>query len=153
MTTLDDYTSTAARLDAENPLRTARDRFDLPEHESYFLGNSLGPLTHAARAAVLKTLDDEWRNGIVRTWHDGDWLDLAGATGDRVAAVVVGITAVAAHVHQAHIGQAITGKPGTKYKRPTWKPGMRLYGFSISEAPAGKQPICRRWTLSARSGS
>ena len=66
MTTLDDYTSTAARLDAENPLRAARDRFDLPAHESYFLGNSLGPLTHAARAAVLKTVDDEWRNGIVR---------------------------------------------------------------------------------------
>ena len=88
MTTLDEYASTAARLDAENPLRTARDRFDLPEHESYFLGNSLGPLTHAARAAVLKTLDDEWRNGIVRTWHDGDWLDLAGATGDRVAAII-----------------------------------------------------------------
>ena len=30
----------------------------MPEAESYFLGNSLGPLTHAARAAVVRTLDD-----------------------------------------------------------------------------------------------
>jgi len=88
MTTLEEFTTTATRLDAENPLRAARDRFDLPEHESYFLGNSLGPLTHAARAAVMTTIDVEWRNGIVRTWHDGDWLDLAGATGDRVATII-----------------------------------------------------------------
>ena len=88
MTTLDEYADKASELDAANPLRRSRERFDLPEGESYFLGNSLGPLTHAARAAVIKTLDDEWRNGIVRTWHDGDWLELAGATGDRVAAVI-----------------------------------------------------------------
>ena len=88
MTTLDDYTRQAAQLDAVNPLASARSEFDLPEDESYFLGNSLGPLTHAARAAVMHTLDDEWRNGLVRTWHDGDWLDLAGATGDLVARVI-----------------------------------------------------------------
>ena len=88
MATFDDYTRRAAELDAANPLATAREQFDLPEAESYFLGNSLGPLTHAARAAVMRTLDDEWRNGLVRTWHDGDWLDLAGATGDLVARVI-----------------------------------------------------------------
>ena len=88
MTTFDEYTRRAAQLDAANPLAAARGHFDLPEAESYFLGNSLGPLTHAARAAVLRTLDDEWRNGLVRTWHDGDWLDLAGATGDLVARVI-----------------------------------------------------------------
>ena len=88
MTTLDDYTARAEELDASNPLRDVRRQFDLPDHESYFLGNSLGPLTHAARAAVKDAVDDEWRNGIVRTWHDGDWLELAGATGDRVAAVI-----------------------------------------------------------------
>lgn len=88
MTTLDDFTRRATGLDAANPLAHARDQFDLPDSESYFLGNSLGPLTHAARSAVLRTLDDEWRNGLVRTWHDGDWLDLAGATGDLVARVI-----------------------------------------------------------------
>ena len=88
MTTFDEFIRRAADLDAANPLASARAQFDLPESESYFLGNSLGPLTHAARAAVLHTLDDEWRNGLVRTWHDGDWLELAGATGDLVARVI-----------------------------------------------------------------
>ena len=88
MTPFETYAARAAELDATNRLRDTRDHFDLPEHESYFLGNSLGPLTHAARTAVTKAVDNEWRNGIVRTWHDGDWLELAGATGDRVAAVI-----------------------------------------------------------------
>lgn len=88
MTTLDDYTRRAAELDLANPLAAARSQFDLPDNESYFLGNSLGPLTHAARAVVVHTLDEEWRNGLVRTWHDGDWLELAGSTGDLVARVI-----------------------------------------------------------------
>lgn len=88
MTILDDYTRRAAELDVANPLAAARSQFDLPDNESYFLGNSLGPLTHAARAAVVHTLDEEWRNGLVRTWHDGDWLELAGSTGDLVARVI-----------------------------------------------------------------
>ena len=88
MTTLDDYTRRAAELDLANPLAAARSQFDLPDNESYFLGNSLGPLTHAARAAVVHTLDEEWRNGLVRTWHDGDWLELAGSTGELVARVI-----------------------------------------------------------------
>lgn len=88
MTTLDDYTRRAAELDLANPLAAARSQFDLPDNESYFLGNSLGPLTHAARAAVVHTLDEEWRNGLVGTWHDGDWLELAGSTGDLVARVI-----------------------------------------------------------------
>ena len=88
MTTLDDYTRRAMELDLANPLAAARSQFDLPDNESYFLGNSLGPLTHAARAAVVHALDEEWRNGLVRTWHDGDWLELAGSTGDLVARVI-----------------------------------------------------------------
>ena len=88
MTNIDDFIRRAEELDNANPLAAARARFDLPENEIYFLGNSLGPLTHAAREAVVHTLDDEWRNGLVRTWHDGDWLDLAAATGDRVARVI-----------------------------------------------------------------
>lgn len=85
---LDDYLDEARALDANNPLREARDAFDLPADHTYFLGNSLGPLTHAARAAVQSAVDTEWRVGLVRTWHDGDWLDLARATGDRIAHII-----------------------------------------------------------------
>jgi kynureninase len=85
---LADYTARASELDAANPLREARDAFDLPQDQVYFLGNSLGPLTHAARRAVRNAVDTEWRVGLVRTWHDGDWLELAAATGDRIARVI-----------------------------------------------------------------
>ena len=87
-TSFDTYRARARELDASNPLREARDAFDLPDGQIYFLGNSLGPLTHAARRAVVDAVDKEWRTGLVRMWHDGDWLDLAGATGDRIARVI-----------------------------------------------------------------
>lgn len=84
----DSFFTRARELDEANPLREARDAFDLPEGQVYFLGNSLGPLTHAARRAVLGAVDNEWRVGLVRMWHDGDWLELAGATGNRIARVI-----------------------------------------------------------------
>lgn len=84
----DTYIARAHELDATSPLRAARDAFDLPDDQIYFLGNSLGPLTHAARRAVSDAVEKEWRVGLVRSWHDGDWLDLAGATGDRIARVI-----------------------------------------------------------------
>jgi kynureninase len=85
---LDNYLARARELDTTSPLCEARDAFDLPEGQVYFLGNSLGPLTHASRRAVQNAVDTEWRVGLVRTWHDGDWLELAGATGDRIARVI-----------------------------------------------------------------
>ena len=84
----DMYRARAHELDSISPLREARDAFDLPDGQVYFLGNSLGPLTHAAHRAVTDTVEKEWRVGLVRMWHDGDWLDLAGATGDRIARVI-----------------------------------------------------------------
>ena len=49
---IDDARSSAARLDAADPIAHTRDRFDIPAGTLYFDGNSLGPLTHASRAAV-----------------------------------------------------------------------------------------------------
>ena len=66
------YFAQAESLDAANPLAPARQLFDLPSDQRYFLGNSLGPLTHAAREAVNQAVDSEWKTGLVCTWHDGD---------------------------------------------------------------------------------
>ena len=78
----------AVQRDASNPLAHIRQLFDLPGDQTYFLGNSLGPLTHHAREAVDHAVNHEWKVGLVRTWHDGDWLELATATGDRVARII-----------------------------------------------------------------
>ena len=78
----------AKQRDASNPLAHIRELFDLPSDQTYFLGNSLGPLTHSARKAIEHAIHTEWRLGLVRTWHDGDWLDLAAATGNRIAPII-----------------------------------------------------------------
>ena len=85
---LSPYFAQAETLDAANPLAAARQLFDLPDDQRYFLGNSLGPLTHTAREAVSQAVDSEWKTGLVRTWHDGDWFDLATATGNRIAHII-----------------------------------------------------------------
>ena len=82
------YFAQAESLDAANPLAPARQLFDLPSDQRYFLGNSLGPLTHAAREAVNQAVNVEWKIGLVRTWHDGDWFSLAAATGNRIAHII-----------------------------------------------------------------
>ena len=85
---LSSYFAQAETLDSANPLAAARLLFDLPNDQRYFLGNSLGPLTHAAREAVSQAVDSEWKTGLVRTWHDGDWFDLATETGNRIAHII-----------------------------------------------------------------
>lgn len=85
---LSSYFAQAETLDSANPLAAARHLFDLPNDQRYFLGNSLGPLTHAAREAVSQAVDSEWKTGLVRTWHDGDWFDLATETGNRIAHII-----------------------------------------------------------------
>ena len=82
------YFAQAESLDAANPLAPARQLFDLPSDQRYFLGNSLGPLTHAAREAVNQAVNVEWKTGLVRTWHDGDWFDIASTTGNRIAHII-----------------------------------------------------------------
>ena len=85
---LSSYFAQAENFDAANPLAAARQLFDLPDDQRYFLGNSLGPLTHTAREAMSQAVDSEWKTGLVRTWHDGDWFDLATATGNRIAHII-----------------------------------------------------------------
>jgi len=85
---LNSYLAQADALDTANPLAPARAHFDLPANQKYFLGNSLGPLTHTARNAVSEAVDSEWKTGLVRTWHDGDWFDIAAATGNKIAHII-----------------------------------------------------------------
>ena len=85
---LSSYSEQAENLDSASPLAAARQLFDLPSDQRYFLGNSLGPLTHSAREAVAQAVDTEWKTGLVRTWHDGDWFDIASTTGNRIAHII-----------------------------------------------------------------
>ncbi|MES1935811.1 kynureninase [Salinisphaera hydrothermalis] len=78
----------AERLDAADPLAHKRNAFDLPKGVIYLDGNSLGPLTHAARAALAQTIDVEWAQGLIGSWNTAGWVDLPRRVGARIAPLI-----------------------------------------------------------------
>jgi kynureninase len=75
-------------LDANDPLRTLRDAFDLPEGVIYLDGNSLGALPKATAARVQQVVQSEWGIGLIRSWNTAGWIELAQRIGNKIAALV-----------------------------------------------------------------
>jgi len=78
----------AAVLDAADPLAKFRDRFRLRDGLIYMDGNSLGPLTNAARERLHKTIDDEWGEGLITSWLGAEWSTAPRRIGDKIAALL-----------------------------------------------------------------
>ena len=77
----------ARALDAADPLAPVRDRFALPEGVIYLDGNSLGPLTHASRAAVIDCTTRQWGDRLIRSWNEG-WIDAPVRLGAKLAPLI-----------------------------------------------------------------
>jgi kynureninase len=78
----------AAELDRGDPLGGYRERFQLDDGDRIYVdGNSLGRLSHDARAALSAIVND-WGSRLVAGWHD--WVDMAGRAGDALAAAALG---------------------------------------------------------------
>lgn len=79
----------ALALDAADPLAYFRDRFFLQPGTVYLDGNSLGPLSRDAEAAVQQALDSWKRHGI-DGWLGADppWFTLGEDLGARMALLV-----------------------------------------------------------------
>ncbi len=75
-------------MDAADPLAPLRAQFDLPAGVIYLDGNSLGPLPKAAVAQVQDALQNEWGQGLIRSWNDAGWIHRAQAVGDAIAPLV-----------------------------------------------------------------
>jgi kynureninase len=75
------------RLDADDPLASLRDLFELPAGVIYLDGNSLGALPRAAPARLREVACDEWGRELIRSWNTG-WMDLAQRVGDKIARLV-----------------------------------------------------------------
>lgn len=75
-------------LDQNDPLAPFRDRFALPPGVIYLDGNSLGPLPRATVGRVMKVVTQEWGNGLIRSWNDAGWIDLAGKVADGIARLI-----------------------------------------------------------------
>lgn len=84
MTTLEDCRG----LDDRDPLRALRDLFTLPAGVIYLDGNSLGPLPAAAPQRIAQAVQQEWGEGLIRSWNSAGWFALPQRLGDQVATLV-----------------------------------------------------------------
>ncbi len=78
----------ARQLDAADPLREFRGRFDLPEGVIYLDGNSLGALPKATPGRLEQVLRGEWGDGLIRSWNDADWITLPQRVGAKIAPLI-----------------------------------------------------------------
>jgi kynureninase len=75
-------------LDAADPLRALRDLFALPAGVTYLDGNSLGPLPRATAARVAATIEQEWGEGLIRSWNTAGWFEMPQRIGDRIGQLI-----------------------------------------------------------------
>ena len=73
-----------AELDLTDPLADQRALFALPPGVVYLDGNSLGALPHRAREAVQHVVEEEWGNGLIRSWNSAGWIDIAQRIGAKL---------------------------------------------------------------------
>nr|WP_210410556.1 kynureninase [Oceanicola sp. D3] len=78
----------ARALDAADPLADRRGRYLIPEGVIYLDGNSLGPASHAALAALDVAAREEWAEGLIRSWNAAGWFELPMALGGRIGRLI-----------------------------------------------------------------
>jgi kynureninase len=74
--------------DARDPLRSLRGLFALPQGVIYLDGNSLGPMPKAAAPRVAQAVEQEWGQGLIRSWNSAGWFELPQRLGDKIGALV-----------------------------------------------------------------
>ncbi|HEX5683471.1 MAG TPA: kynureninase [Ideonella sp.] len=77
-----------AALDAADPLRSLRALFMLPDGVNYLDGNSLGVLPAAAPARAAQVVQQEWGEGLIRSWNTAGWITLPQRVGDKIGRLV-----------------------------------------------------------------
>lgn len=113
--------SYARSLDAEDPLASFRDRFELPD--TYYMdGNSLGPPAGASLETLERAID-QWRTLGIRGWTEADppWFWYGERLGEELApligarpeeTVVANSTTVNIHTLVGTFLDALDGPPG-----------------------------------------
>jgi kynureninase len=77
-----------AALDAADPLRELRALFTIPEGVNYLDGNSLGVMPAAAPARAAQVVQQEWGEGLIRSWNTAGWITLPQRVGDKIGRLV-----------------------------------------------------------------
>lgn len=74
--------------DRRDPLLRCRAKFHLPPGLLYFDGNSLGPLPKKSRERLLRVIDQEWGESLVRSWNVHRWIDWPRTVGAKIARLI-----------------------------------------------------------------
>jgi len=74
--------------DAVDPLRSLRGHFALPANLIYLDGNSLGPLPRSAATRAAQVVEQEWGQGLIRSWNDAAWFNMPQRVGARIAPLI-----------------------------------------------------------------
>lgn len=75
-------------LDEQDGLRAFRDEFALPAGVIYLDGNSLGARPRAAAARAAQVVEQEWGEGLIRSWNTAGWFELPRRLGNLLAPLV-----------------------------------------------------------------
>jgi kynureninase len=76
------------RLDQQDSLAAFQQEFELPAGHIYLNGNSLGVLPRAAKARAREVVEQEWGQGLIRSWNTADWISLPRRVGDKIAGLI-----------------------------------------------------------------
>jgi len=58
------------------------------EHCAALDGNSLGAMPANVPARIKQALEQEWAQGLIRSWNDADWYPAPQRTGDKIAKLI-----------------------------------------------------------------
>lgn len=78
----------AQALDASDPLRGFRGRFQLRDGLIYLDGNSLGALPNATAARVAEAVERQWGNDLITSWNRHDWIGMPQKIGGKIARLI-----------------------------------------------------------------
>jgi len=76
------------KLDDDDPLRSFRDEFYIPENTIYFDGNSLGMAPKETQSRMAKVIENEWGQGLIKSWMDNDWGIAGQRIGNKIAHLI-----------------------------------------------------------------
>ena len=71
--------------DRDDPLASARERFELPAGVIYLDGNSLGALPKSVRPRIDEVIGREWGGDLIASWNKAGWYTAPGRAGAKLA--------------------------------------------------------------------
>ncbi|MEM1070241.1 MAG: kynureninase [Planctomycetota bacterium] len=77
-----------ASLDEQDPLASLRHEFMLPDGVIYLDGMSLGALPKKTSQCVSDVVNEQWGQGLIRSWNSAGWMEAPQRIGGKIARLI-----------------------------------------------------------------